>query len=418
MSKTYTLIIGADLPMRERAVLCTARALPAPVVLLAYPGTLLAQKRRTAFALADDVIVSPFLLDPERALQAVIEYERKTGLLPGAVIPVNDFVLPAGAAIAHYAQVPFLPNDVILRCRDKLEMKASLASVGLNVAQTLAVDREVHSYRCSGNEPVIFKPTTFGGSGAVRMVRNQAELEEALEDSTALLERYRDILFIDPSRIHLEQYLNGEREVSVEVYCSPARVTAVAVTDKMLSTEPYFAEMGHIVPYAGANNAEIQRTAEEACYALGIDRGVAHVEIKLVRDVPYVIEVGARPAGDKIIDLVYRALGVDLYALHARAYVNDWAQTVELVQRGTAAVSFMKAQPGRIEAIRAPDLLPEIREITLYKGVGDLSASEAKNFETREGHIEWFWPAATAEIPDIISETVRLTGEFFEIRPC
>ncbi|MBB5448364.1 MULTISPECIES: acetyl-CoA carboxylase biotin carboxylase subunit family protein [unclassified Paraburkholderia] len=412
----YALLIGADLPMRERAVLCTARALNMPVVILAYPGDVLAQRRRPAASLADDYIVSPFLLDPARALGAVQAYERNTGSTPAAVVPVNDFVLEAGSAIARHYGAPFLSDEVILRCRDKLVMKDVLAAAGLKVAETLAVNDEVAHYQFKEGDKAIFKPSVFGGSGGVRLVRNEEELKLAMADAAELLHRYKDILYINPERIHLEAFLDSELEVSVEVFCTPSACRAAAVTHKQLSPRPYFAEMGHVVPYDGTDYDRLRATAAQACEALGIDRGVAHVEIKVVDGAPYIIEVGARPAGDRIIDLVYRALDIDLYALHARSYLNLWDELPVARRKGTAAVAFLKAAAGSIAKINPIELPAGVHEISLYKGVGERTVLNSQNFETREGHVEWFWPTQQSTVPDFMTETARLSTQLFDIK--
>jgi len=413
----YALLIGGDLPTRERAVLCTARALNLPVVILAYPGEQLAQRRRIAASLADDFIVSPKSLDPLHALDAVRAYEQRTGASPAAVVPVNDFVLEAGAAIARHYALPFLSDEVILNSRDKLVMKQALSAAGLNVAETLAVDAQVAEFQFSPGQRVIFKPSVFGGSGGVRLVHNREELGQAMADADQLLARYGDALYFDPSRIHLEAFLDSEQEVSVEVFCTPRGCKAVAVTHKQLSARPHFAEMGHMVPYVGNNDNELRLTAERACQALGLEMGVAHVEIKIVEETPYLIEVGARPAGDKIIDLVYRALGVDLYALHARSYQGHQEPFPTPINAGTAAVAFLKSAAGTIRRINCPELPQGVREITLYKGVGDLTAKDARNFETREGHVEWFWPSEEGQAPDFMAQTNQLCIQLFDIEP-
>jgi biotin carboxylase len=416
-SKKFALLIGGDLPTRERAVLCTARALNMPVVILAYPGEAFAQRRRSAAGLADDYIVSPASLDPQHAVKAVLGYQQRTGATPAAVVPVNDFVLEAGAAIASYYSIPFLSDEVILRCRDKLVMKEALATAGLHVAATLATDAEVADYQFAPGGRAIFKPTVFGGSGGVRLVSNRDELRQAIAEASQLLERYGDALYFDPSRIHLEAFLDSDLEVSVEVFCTNSGCKAIAVTHKQLSARPYFAEMGHVVPYPGGDYALLCSTAELACTALGLNLGVAHVEIKIVNRVPYLIEVGARPAGDKIIDLVYRALGVDLYALHARSYYGKNDTFPNPVQVGTAAVTFLKSKAGIISKLNSVELPSGVRELTLYKGVGDCTASDSRNFETREGHVEWFWPAEMGVAPDFLAQTKLLCSRLFDIAP-
>ncbi|HDS1758847.1 ATP-grasp domain-containing protein [Pseudomonas sp. M5] len=413
----YALLIGGDLPTRERAVLCTARALNLPVVILAYPGEQLAQRRRIAAGLADDFIVAPASLDPQHALEAVRAYQERTGAVPAAVVPVNDFVLEAGAAIARHYSLPFLSNKVILNCRDKLVMKQAFSAAGLNVAETLAVDAQVSDFRFAPGQRVIFKPSVFGGSGGVCLVRDQEELHQAMADAKQLLERYGDALYFDPTRIHLEAFLDSDQEVSVEVFCTSRGCNAVAVTQKQLSARPHFAEMGHLVPYAGSDDAVLRNTAEQACQALGLDMGVAHVEIKVVDGKPYLIEIGARPAGDKIIDLVYRALGVDLYALHARSYQGFQDEFPTAVPAGTAAVTFLKSPAGIIRKVNCPELPEGVRELTLYKGVGEHTATQARNFETREGHVEWFWPAERGNAPDFMAQTSQLCNRLFDIEP-
>jgi len=200
----------------------------------------------------------------------------------------------------------------------------------------------------------------------------------------------------------------------VEVYCTPEGPKVAAVTEKFLSPPPYFAETGHRVPYPGADADALAETARRACLALGIDRGIAHVEIRILPEGHYVIEVGARPAGDKIIDLVYRALDIDLYALHADSYLNRWHDLPRTAQRGVAAIGFLKAQPGRIMQIRKPEFRDALYELSIYKNVGDKSES-LSHFETREGHAEWFWPLAQAQKCDPIALTEELAAQMFVI---
>lgn len=409
-NRDFALLIGADLALRERAILCTARALGMPVVLLAFPG-----KLRVANTLADDVIECASPMNPQAAVAALQTYVRERGTRLAAVIPVNDFALKAGAAIANAFGLPFLDEQVIARCRDKVLMKRAFAEADVKAAKVLARDAAVLNYDFADGKPVILKPSEFGGSGGVKLVSNRQELQDAWHAASKLLQKYADAAHVDPTRIHLEEFLVSDKEVSVEVYCTPHGPEVAAVTEKFLSPKPYFAETGHRVPYPGADADQLAETARRACIALGIDRGVAHVEIKILPDGYYVIEVGARPAGDKIIDLVYRALDIDLYALHADSYLGRWHDKLRPAQRGVAAIGFLKAQPGRIVEIRKPAApLDALYELSVYKSVGDRSES-LSHFETREGHAEWFWPLVQAQEEDPVKLTEALAAEMFVI---
>lgn len=101
--------------------------------------------------------------------------------------------------------------------------------------------------------------------------------------------------------------------------------------------------------------------------------------------------------------------------LHAKSYCDIWDDMPLIKHRGTAAVAFLKAAPGRITRIN-PVALPEgVHELSLYKGVGDFSDRDAQNFETREGHVEWFWPIEHQDTPDFMFQTARLSADLFEI---
>lgn len=411
----YALLLGADLATRERAIICTARALQCPVVLMSFPGGgPVSQKRRIANGIADDVIVCEDSFLPEAAVLAARAYEKQTGGVPLAVIPVNDFAMKSAAAIAASYQLPHLPEQTIERCRDKLAMKQALQAAGLRVAKLLATNRDALSYQFEDGQPAVLKPSEFAGSGGVKLVRNPAQVQQAWDEASALLGSFGKELNIDTSRIHLEEYLASEREVSVEVYCTPEGHRTAAVTQKYLSPPPHFAEVGHSVPYKGADEEQIRITGERACRALGIDRGVAHVEIKILPDALAVVEVAARPAGGKILDLVYRALQIDLYALHATGYVGQWDTGFVAQNRGTSAISFLKAPAGMIRSITVSDLPAGIHELALYKGVGDRSRP-LSDFTTRDGHVEWFWPTNGGATPDFQMFAQRLSHAIFQV---
>jgi len=411
MTDDFALLIGADLSLRERAIVCTARALAMRVVLLAFPG-----RRRIANVLADDIIECDSPMNPQAAVAALRDYVRRRGGRLAAVVPINDFSLKSGSAVAREFGLPFLDDDVIDRCRDKVRMKKAFEAAGIPCARVIATDEAVLDHDFADGRPVVFKPTEFGGSGGVRLVHDRASLRSAWEAAQQLLHKYAQAAHVNPRRVHIEEYLDSAQEVSVEVYCTPHGAQVAAITQKFLSPEPYFAEVGHRVPYRGPEAGEMAKLAQRACAALGIDRGVAHVEIRTRPEGLYVIEVGARPGGDRIMDLVYRAHAIDLYGLHALGYADRFIAHIEPVSRGVAEIGFLKAAPGRIREVRHADDAQGILEIALYKGVGDTSEPLA-DFQTREGHAEWFWPSGITPQQELATRTDALAQTIFVVDP-
>jgi hypothetical protein len=121
----------------------------------------------------------------------------------------------------------------------------------------------------------------------------------------------------------LEAYVDGP-EFSVEGYVTGGQVHFVSVTEKLLSAEPYFVELGHIVQ---ANLSESTIHAIK-CYttrvvnALGVNLGPVHCEIRLGQKGPVVMELAARLAGDRICDLIDLALGVSLPRIMIETYLS------------------------------------------------------------------------------------------------
>lgn len=152
--------------------------------------------------------------------------------------------------------------------------------------------------------------------------------------------------------------------------------------------------MAHLVPSHRTGDQDLTDLAVRACTALGIDRGLAHVEIKFAADgTAWVIEVAARPGGDGIMDQVERAYSLNPYRLHVGSYLGfDLLDVVAgALPTKTSAIAFLKASPGRIQDVLDEiPLPPEVRSINISAKRGDLSQT-AKNWSTREGFIELEW---------------------------
>ncbi|MCU1489279.1 MAG: hypothetical protein JWM85_684 [Acidimicrobiaceae bacterium] len=129
-------------------------------------------------------------------------------------------------------------------------------------------------------------------------------------------------------RFLLEGYLLGRREgeksalgefLSVETFVERGRPEVLGVTGKF-SLAPPFRERGHILPppVDEADAASAAALAVDAAKALGVQWGALHVEVKLCRDGPKLIEVNGRLGGGRIPELYAVAYACDFIALACR----------------------------------------------------------------------------------------------------
>lgn len=387
-SKEYVLLLGADQYLRERAFSGAKQITDLPVWAAAEDAV---RKRNRTF----DNMLSADPKDPESLLSA-IRAQAAQGWTPKVVVPLNDWTVDSANAVNRALGLGGLAVDAVNNARNKHAMKRALLDAGVRTPRSLLVqsEEELTEALDAIGLPVVIKPYDFGGSGGVVLATTREEAVAGLAESKAVIAQYGSSFNILGDKYLVEQFVDSDDEVSVEVLCGDGRARVLAVTEKYLSPRPWFAETAHLVPSHRTEDPELNDLAVRACVALGIDRGLAHVEIKFAADgTPWVIEVAARPGGDGIMDQVERAYELNPYRVHVGSYLGedlfDVVAAAEPVR--TSAIAFLKAREGRIQDVReGKPLPPEVRSLNISAKSGDLSQS-AKNWSNREGLVELDW---------------------------
>jgi biotin carboxylase len=405
----FLLLLGTHWFLRERAVAAALRCYSGPVVGVSTTGKL---GRNRYF---DEVLAAnPFSVD--EVMEAVDAYVRRLGRTPDGVVPLVDWALPAACAVARAFGLPSLSAASIERCRNKAEMKRVLSAHGIPTPahREFRSLSELYEVAPALGYPLVIKPRDFGGSGGVIKVQSESDIPSAFEHCQATLNENAPSFCIAADAFQAEEYVAADQEVSVEVLVVRGEPRVLAVTDKYLGPEPWFAEMGHVVPSIHRDDPTVAGLAREACRALEIEIGMAHVEMRLPENGPVkLMEVGARPAGGGIMDLVERAYGVSPYELHIAAWLGrEPPATTDLRPLGTAAVAFLKAPVGRIASVRPPSAIPDAVVGLLVTGApGDLS-EPPNSWRSREGVLELFWPGPPRRLRT--DEHIRLAASLSE----
>lgn len=412
-------MFGATMALRERAVVAALRVFDGPIVTIAR------SRDPRAAKFFDHVLLGDFS-DADSSLKAVLDFEKATGMTPAGVVPFFDPGLIPGRAIADHYGLPFLSREAIEDSGiNKNRMKDRLLAAGVATPRYITVDG-LDSARAAAAElgfPCVIKPSAFGGSLGVRLVADDSEMADAYANVHEIIARNAATFTVKNQGIQVEEFCALSEEVSVEVLTHGGRPQVLAVTDKSLGPRPYFAEIGHRVPSVHSERADVIELAERACSALGLDRGVAHVELRLEGEqAPQIMEVGARTAGDGIPDLVEQALGISPYELHIRSYLDLLDGPVQLPRPlGLSAIAVLKAPPGTITGIRpAVEADPVVRSYEVFAARGAVSSGQQANYLDREGYVECFWPGADpASVPASahLDVAAGLSAEIFTVEP-
>lgn len=217
--------------------------------------------------------------------------------------------------------------------------------------------------------PCIMKPTDNAGSHGVVKINSYEELIEKYEYSHSSSRG---------GNVIVEEYLDGS-EVSVEVMVVDGKINILQITDKLTTEAPYFVEMGHSQPSRLSIDIQnqIKDVAERACKAIGIDKGPAHVEMKVTsKGQPKMIELGARMGGDNITThLVPLSTGIDMVECTIKTALGEPVDVTPTLNCGSA-IRYFEAPFGTIKSIECVEdamKIEGVKQISFTKNVGDTS---------------------------------------------
>ncbi|MEU6866215.1 ATP-grasp domain-containing protein [Streptomyces sp. NPDC046876] len=301
------------------------------------------------------------------------------------VVSSCDYYLPAVARIADRLGLPGPAVEAVeAACRKDLTRRV-LAEAGVqgprfalcaDTVQAAAAAREI-------GYPLVVKPVDLCAGMLVREVRDDRELEAACRalEEFPVNARGQDRMPV----FLLEEFLTGP-EISIETVSFGGVIGVAGVTDKSIGGAPAFIETGHMFPAGIAPETERKAvdTAVAAIKALGLDHVVCHTEIKLTPEGPKVVEVNARPAGNRITELVRHVAGIDLAAACvdvALGRMPDLTPRVTGVR--SAAIAFLLPDTtGTLTGIKGADEVraqPGVLELTLAEPGRAVRAATSNN---------------------------------------
>jgi S-sulfo-L-cysteine synthase (3-phospho-L-serine-dependent) len=287
-----------------------------------------------------------------------------------AVVTTSEFYVPLVAQVATALGLPGLDPAAAKICRHKPSTRKTLQAAGLLTPDFYLVnsEREASELAARIEYPCVVKPPSDSSSHGVRLVTNADEFMEHFHDIHGWKENIRG-QSLDGS-VLVESLLEGP-EYSVETVTLPGGETRViGVTDKHLSREPYFVEMGHDFPSRAPKAVQqaLVQTVLKALAAVNYNFGPAHTEIRWTQRGAAVVEINPRLAGGMIPELVGYAKGIDLLQVWMDLLVG---LPVDLTpeHEQNASIRFLTAdRTGQLRGTHGIDeatVIPSVREISV-----------------------------------------------------
>lgn len=207
------------------------------------------------------------------------------------VIGTSESTTEATAIIAHRLGLP--GNDIIggFGARSKYEMRCRVSKITTIRQPWFSLYEEGKDY----SYPIVVKALDSCGKRGISVVTRKEDLQPALNYARE---------YSTDGKVLMEQYLEGGKEYSVECLAGGGHYQIIQYTEKDSSGAPHFVEIAHHQP---ANIGEEMRNkiriaVPDVLKAIGINCGLAHLELKIIDNEIFFIEVGARGGGDHIAD--------------------------------------------------------------------------------------------------------------------
>lgn len=343
---------------------------------LQLPAILKAKEMRLEVAVVDfnpkaigipyaDKYYNASTMDEDAVLAAAEDYQPD-----GIMTLATDMPMRGVAKASDKLHLHSINYETAVNATDKYDMIKAFKTYGVPSPWYYDVDtlEELKALEGKVTFPCIIKPTDNAGSHGVAKVYNFEELLDNYEYSHACSRH---------GKVIVEEYLDGP-EVSVEVMVVKGKVYILQITDKITTGAPHFVEMGHTQPSRLPEDTQrqIRDVAEAACKSLGLDKGPAHVEMKVTGRGPVMIELGARMGGDNITThLVPLSTGIDMVKATINVALGEEPDITPTLHCGSA-IRYFEVPFGTIksiEGIEEAEKIPGVKQITFTKAVGEES---------------------------------------------
>jgi biotin carboxylase len=350
---TGAIIAERLLSRGDRVTFLTATPSKYPFLLSRHPGLLVVEIDTNSFA----------------AVMEAIEQIRAQCPV-NAVATSSEFYVPLVAQLASVMGLPGLNPAAAQTCRHKPSTRRKLRAAGLLTPEFYVVNSEEEASELAARieYPCVVKPPADSSSHGVRLVANADEFMEHYRTIHGWKENVRGQR-LDGS-VLVESLIDGP-EYSVETVTLPGGETRViGVTDKHLSREPYFVEMGHDFPSRAPEPVQrgLIKTVLEALAAVNFDFGPAHTEIRWTERGAVVVEINPRLAGGMIPELIGYAKGLDMLQIWMDLLLGR-AVDLTPAARDNASIRFLTAgscgQLQGVDGIEQATVIPSVRQISV-----------------------------------------------------
>jgi biotin carboxylase len=303
--------------------------------------------------------------DPDAVRAALAECHARHPI--DFAVTQHEMVIESVALACRDLGLPSISPDAVLTARRKDLMRAALRKAGLPTAE-YAVARdagEAASAAAAIGFPVVIKPPSGTDSKLTFVASDAAGVRAACERSFQDLETLPPVWRRQFTRGFLvEQYLDGPL-VSAEIGMRDQRGYLFCLSGRTRARDDEVIELGPHIPaeLTGEQARACVEYAEASCRAIGLDRGLFHLEMIVTSRGPVLVEANPRVMGGIMPTIYQHVTGGSIYREFLQIVSGAPVTGPERVVRGCVAARRLFARtegwmPGYWDSISPGEYAP------------------------------------------------------------
>lgn len=245
------------------------------------------------------------------------------------VMATSELTTEVAARLAASLDLPGNSVEGGFAGKNKYEMRKRVATIDSIRQPHFEIYQKGKKYPL----PIIVKSVDSCGKRGITLVNKEEDFDDAI---TAAIENSSNGLAL------IEEYLEGGKEYSIECLSTGNIHQVVQYTEKDSSGPPHFVELGHHQPANLSNEIKerINVAVSDVLEVLGLKCGMAHLELKIINNELYFIEVGARGGGDHISDILTPlSTGFDYFKAAVLCALGDYVPQ-KICQKAYSGIYF------------------------------------------------------------------------------
>ena len=317
-------------------------------------------------------------------LDACRRLAQDSGLV--GVTSSSEYFVSIAASIARRLNLAGPSPAAVRTCRDKYKQRRRLERAGVAMPafrRATSIKAAIRAAQDLGL-PVVVKPVSGSGSTGVKLC---STIDEVNAHAAQLLNQLCNERGAPVARRILVESVASGPEYSVETF----GLQVIGITQKHLGPLPTFVEIGHDFParLSPASRSAIESITKQSLVALGLGWGPAHIELRLTKSGPQIIEINPRLAGGFIPELVRLSCGIDLISETILLALGEQPELRNTCREHTSIRFILPPGDGTLVGVAGLDQaqsIPGIMEVKLYSPVGTEMRRNG-DFRDRVGHV-------------------------------